>query len=191
MIDNSNIKSRKSGRVISILSKLLVFSKWALLFQVATAILSAVGAPFFPLQFGGDPATGEGRTVQIGVVFDEDMTRAAVYLETLIIVVVCAAGLYAVHHFRRIISNAASGRAFARENGVRLRKIGYVAAGAQVSVYVLWVFSAFIELAGLAVFDGRTMAITPAPWLIILGVFALSTIFLEGADIKEEQDLTV
>ncbi len=112
-------------------------------------------------------------------------------LEGIVVMVFASATLFGLHHLKRILRNVAAGRAFVRENGLRLRKVGYVAAAAMVVLYVLWVGSLVLDMTGVVEFEGNTLAITPLPWIGILGIFVLSTIFLEGAEIKEEQDLTV
>lgn len=186
--------TQKTGNsIISILTTMLVISKWSMWFILITAPLAALGAPFLPLQFGADPADAEATapTFYVGLVLDEEMSRPAYYLETFIVMLFVGAGLYVVHHLQRILGNVRAGAAFDRENGLRLRKIGYAAAIAQLTVYGLWLVSIILDFAGLMEFEGRMITITPMPWIGILGAFALSTIFLEGADIKEEQDLTV
>lgn len=179
--------------LLSILSTLIVISQWSLGFIVVSAPLTVLGAPFLPLQFGSDPSDIDAKTPTffVGLVLDEGMTRPAYFLEALIVMVFGAAALFGLHHLRRILRNVAVGRAFARENGLRLRKVGYAAMAAQLVVYALWIISITLDVTGVMDFEGRTITLTPMPWIGILGVFVLSTIFLEGAQIKEEQDLTV
>ena len=157
------------------------------------APLTAIGAPFLPLRIGPDPAGGdaEGATFFIGLMFDEDMTRPAIILESIIVMVMAGAALYGLHHLRHILRNVSSGAAFVRGNGLRLRKVGYAAVAAQVTIYVLWFISVILGATLGLDFDGRVIILTPIPWVGILGIFVLSTIFLEGEQIKEEQDLTV
>ena len=179
--------------LLSTLSTLIVVAQWSAGFILIGAPLSLMGAPFLPITFGGDPADPNAQTPTffIGLVLDEDMSRASVVLEGIVVMVLAGATLFGLHHLKRILRNVAAGRAFARENGLRLRKVGYAAAAAMVAVYVLWFGSIVLDLTGVVVFEGNTIAITPLPWIGILGIFVLSTIFLEGAEIKEEQDLTV
>ena len=187
------MKQQKSDSIFSVLSTLLVVSKWTLLFIIATGALAALNAPFFPLTFGADPADPDAKwpTFFIGLAFEEDMTRAAYVLEIFVAIMLSGVGLYVIHHLSRILQNVRNGYAFARENGLRLRKAGYAAAYGQLAVYGIWFIALILRVSGRVDFEGVSMAFTPAPWLGILGAFALSTIFLEGADIKEEQDLTV
>jgi len=179
--------------LLSTLSTLIVVSQWSAWFVLASAPLTVLGAPFLPIQFGGDPADPDAQapTFFFGLVLDEDMSRAAFVLEGVIVMIFSGAALYGLHHLQRILRNVAAGRAFVRENGVRLRKVGYVAAASMIVVYGLWIVSIALDVTGVMDFEGRTIAITPLPWIGVLGVFVLSTIFLEGAEIKEEQDLTV
>ena len=179
--------------LLSTLSTLVVISQWSAWLILVGAPLSLMGAPFLPIQFGGDPSDPDAQTPTffIGLVLDQDMSRASVILEGIVVMVLAAATLFGLHHLKHILRNVAAGRAFARENGLRLRKVGYVAAGAMIALYALWTGSIILDLTGVVEFEGNTITITPLPWIGILGIFVLSTIFLEGAEIKEEQDLTV
>ena len=179
--------------ILSTLSALVVATQWTLWFMFILAPLTAIGVPFLPLTIGPDPANtdAEGTTFFIGLVFDEGMTRPAIILEAIIVMVMSGAALYGLHHLRHILRNVSSGAAFVRGNGVRLRKAGYAAAGAQLGIYGLWLFSAILGATLGLDFEGRVITLTPMPWVGILGIFVLSTIFLEGAQIKEEQELTV
>jgi len=184
-------KTAKS--TVSTLSTLVVATKWTLWFIFVSAPLTAIGAPFFPLRVGPSPSDvdAEGPTFFIGLMLDEGMTRPAIILEATIIMVMAGAALFGLHHLRCILKNISSGAAFARENGLRLRKVGYAAVAAQVAIYGLWLVSVILQAAVGLDFEGRVIVLTPMPWVGILGIFVLSTIFLEGAQIKEEQDLTV
>ncbi len=178
---------------VSTLNALVVATQWTIWFMLVSAPLTAIGAPFLPLRVGPSPSDvdAEGTTFFIGLMFDEGMTRPAVVLEAIIVMVIGAAALYGLHHLRHILRNVSSGAAFARENGLRLRKAGYAAAAAQIAVYVIWLISVILEATLGTDFEGRVIILTPMPWVGILGIFVLSTIFLEGAQIKEEQELTV
>lgn len=184
---------RTAKSIVSTLTTLVVATQWTLWFMFIFAPLTAIGAPFLPLRVGPDPANGdaEGTTFFIGLMFDEGMTRPAVILESIIVMVMAGAALYGLHHFRHILRNVSSGAAFVRANGLRLRKAGYAAVTAQLAIYGLWIVSLILGATFGLDFDGRVIILTPIPWVGILGIFVLSTIFLEGAQIKEEQDLTV
>ena len=184
-------EKRKS--VASTLTSLLSISRWVLWYVIVTLPLTALNAPFFPITFGGDPANPDAvwPTAYLSPYLEQTGTRAALYLETLIGVVQAGLGLYVIHNFLRILGNVQSGAAFARQNGERLRKIGFAVAGVQLGIYGLW-FAALLADSFLGIdFKGLLVALSPAPWIGVFGAFALSTIFLEGAEIKEEQDLTV
>ncbi len=184
-------KTAKS--IVSTLSTLVVATQWTLWFMLVFAPLTAIGVPYLPLRIGPDPADvdAEGTTFFIGLIFDEGMTRPAVFLEAIIVMVMAGAALYGLHHLRHILRNVSSGAAFVRGNGLRLRKAGYAAAAAQIAIYGLWLISVILEATMGLDFEGRVIILTPMPWVGILGIFVLSTIFLEGAQIKEEQELTV
>ena len=184
-------KKRKS--VACTLTSLLGITRCVLWYVIVTLPLTALSAPFFPITIGGDFADPDAvwPTVFLSPFLEQNGTRAALYLETLIGVIAAALGLFVIHHFLRILRNVQSGAAFARENGVRLRKIGFAIAGVQLSIYGLWFASLLADMFAGIDFEGLMVTLSPAPWIGVFGAFALSTIFLEGAEIKEEQDLII
>ncbi|MEO1136224.1 MAG: DUF2975 domain-containing protein [Pseudomonadota bacterium] len=187
------IGSGKKDQAVPILIKLLVFSQWALVFLLVAIPLTALGAPFFPLRIGGDPNDPDAQwpTGYIGAVFDEDMTQAALYAEALVLVIFVVMGIYVIRQMLGVLRNVLTGNPFVRDNGVRLRRMGYAGVIAQFSVYGIWILVGLIALAGWADFEGISVILSPAPWVAILLAFALATVFRDGAELKEEQDLTV
>ena len=183
----------KKKSVASGLVSLLSISRWALWFIIVTLPLTAFNAPFFPITIGGDPANPDAAwpTVYLSPYLEQTGTRAALYVETLIGMIQAGLALYVIHHFLRILKNVQGGAAFARQNGERLRKIGFAVAGVQIGIYVLYAASLLANYLLEIDFEGLFVALSPAPWIGVFGAFALSTVFLEGAEIKEEQDLTV
>lgn len=183
----------KRKSVASTLTSLLSISRWVLWYLIVTLPLTALNAPFFPITIGGDFADPDAvwPTMFLSPFLEQSGTRPALYLETLIGMITAGLGLFVIHHFLRILRNVQSGSAFARENGVRLRKIGFAIAGVQLGIYGLWFASLLADMFAGVDFEGLMVALSPAPWIGVFGAFALSTIFLEGSAIKEEQDLTV
>lgn len=184
---------RQNDRSLKILVKLLVFMQWTMVFLLVTVPLTVLRAPFFPLRFGSDPNDADAAwpTFYVGAVFDEDITQAALVADGAVIIIYLALGLYVIRQMLGVLRNVKNGDSFARDNGLRLRRMGYAGAVAQLSVYGVWLLAAIVALAGWAEVDGMSVVLTPAPWVVILLAFALATVFRDGAALKEEQDLTV
>ncbi|MEO1252369.1 MAG: DUF2975 domain-containing protein [Pseudomonadota bacterium] len=182
-----------ADRSVSILITLLRVTRWVTAFVIVSIPLTLLNAPFFPLQFGADPADedAEGRTVYIGRIADESVAEGAMYAQGLIDVMLAAATLYAITQMLGLMRNVAAGHSFVRENGKRLRRIGYTALITQLAIYVVWFFSLTLEGFGAASMEGLIVELTPFPWIVILSVFALATVFNDATTLKEEQDLTV
>ena len=181
------------AKTVSVLVKLLVFTRYAIAFSFITVVGTALKAPFFPLRLGGDPADPDARfpTAYIGTGVNPEMTDAALYTQSATSIVVLVGGFFIVTQMLSVLRNVSAGHAFVRENGERLRRMGYTGVVMQLSIYFIWVLSQAAEISGAADIDGLTMEIGPAPWIIILCAFALATVFKDAATLKEEQDLTV
>ena len=176
-----------------LLITLLRITRWVLAFSALTFILSLFGAPYFPIEFGGDPTdpNAELPTFFIGAAFEPNSTPAGMIAQSFAGLISIGFGLILVHQLLRILANVESGNAFARDNGRRLRVVGACGAVAQLAIYLVWAVAHIVGLSGLATVEGVYAEITPIPWIAILGVFALSRVFAEGTSLKEEQDLTV
>lgn len=179
---------------VRILTRLLEFTRWVLALVAATVIGRMLRLPFFPLLIGGDPADPDAKwpAIFIGSALSPDITPAALYAQSAIDLIMLAMGFYVITQMLGILRNVAADHAFVRENGERLRRIGWAGVIAQLSVYAVWAGAGLIALSGVAKVDGmEEIAISPAPWIIILCAFALSTVFRDAATLKEEQELTV
>lgn len=178
---------------VALLTKVLRYTRVALIFILITVVGTAARLPFFPLRVGGDPADPEARwpTIYFGTAVDPDMTTAAIYTQSAVDIIMIAAGLFVISEMLQVLGNVARRHAFVRENGARLRRMGYAGVVAQLSIYVVWIVSEVVDVAGVAEVEGLMVEISPAPWVIILCAFALSTVFNDAAALKEEQDLTV
>ncbi len=119
------------------------------------------------------------------------MTSAAIYTQAAVDIIMIGAGMFIITEMLQVLRNVAARNAFVRENGERLRRMGYAGVIAQLSIYAVWIVSETIDVAGVAEVEGLIIEISPAPWIIILCAFALSTVFNDAAALKEEQDLTV
>ncbi len=191
--DNLRAAPCAGDGAVAVLTKVLRITRIAMVFVLVTVIGTAARVPFFPLRFGGDPADPEARwpTVFIGAAVDPDMTAAAIYTQSAVDIIMIAAGVFIITEMLQVLRNVAAGNAFVRENGQRLRRMGYAGVIAQLSVYAVWIAAEAIAVAGIADVEGLIIEISPAPWIVILCAFALSTVFNDAATLKEEQDLTV
>lgn len=191
--DNGASHEAKTDKSVLLLIKLLRFTRYALIFILVTVIGIASRIPIFPLRFGGDPADPEARwpTIFLGTAIDPEIALGTLYAQSAVNVILVVAGLFVITDMLKLLRNVARQRAFVRENGKLLRRMGYVGIIAQLSVYAVWLIAQTIDIAGVADIDGLIMSINPAPWIIILCAFALSTVFNDATALKEEQDLTV
>jgi hypothetical protein len=92
--------------------------------------------------------------------------------------------LFIVNRLLEILKTLRFGSPFVRENAVRFRQVGYallLGEGAKIAFSILAaIFDVDVEL---------NMELTT--WIAMIAVFVLAEVFLEGAKMKEEQDLTV
>lgn len=92
--------------------------------------------------------------------------------------------LYVVTRLLEILKTLRFGSPFVKENADRFRQVGYallIGEGAKfVFSFLALIFGADLDI------DFEMIA-----WLAIIAVFVLSEVFLEGARMKEEQELTV
>lgn len=92
--------------------------------------------------------------------------------------------LYVVNRLLEIIKTLRFGSPFDKANADRFRGVGYallIGEGAK------FVFNFFSLIFGADL----DIDVEPIAWAAIIAVFVLSEVFLEGARMKEEQDLTV
>lgn len=192
-ISKRDMVQRAGSDSVMLLTKVLRVSRVALVFIAVTVVGTAARLPFFPLQLGGDPTDETARwpTIYIGAAVDPDITLAALYTQSAVSIVLIVAGLFIISEMLQVLRNVAGGHAFVRENGTRLRRMGYAGVVAQLSVYAVWIVAEVVDIAGVAEVEGIVFEISPAPWVIILCAFALATVFNDAAALKEEQDLTV
>ncbi len=183
----------ETDRAINVLISLLVGTRWVLAVFLVPIVLSIFIPDILPLEFGGDPEDPDARTltVHVGMTVEDYMSRAAVVAESLKTIIQYAFTFYFISQILGVLYNVNSGEPFARDNGVRLRRVGYAGAAAQISIYALWIVFKFIDAFGMATVKGMSVDFNPAPWIGVLSVFALATVFREGTELKEEQDLTV
>ena len=92
--------------------------------------------------------------------------------------------LFVVNRLLEILKTLRFGSPFVKENADRFRNVGYallIGEGAKFAFgFMSLIFSADVDI-----------EMNPITWVAIIAVFVLSAVFLEGARMKEEQDLTV
>ncbi len=184
-------KTKKPDRAIKILISLLVWTRWVLALLLIPVFLSVLMPDVLPLHIGGGPDNPDGATVHIGMMVSDDMSRAAVAAEALNSVIYTVFGLYFISQLLGVLRNVRADNAFARDNGDRLRRIGYAGAAAQLCVYGVWIVFKLADALNMVAVKGMVIELSPAPWIGVLSAFALATVFREGTELKEEQDLTV
>ena len=187
------VNSASDGGSVGALINLLLITRGALVFIFITVVATALRLPFFPLRIGGDPADPDARwpTAYIGASLDPEMTQAALYTQSATDIALLIGGFFIITQMLRVLRNVAAGHAFVRDNGRRLRLMGYAGVVTQLSIYAIWAIAQAADAAGAAEVDGLVMEISPAPWIVILCAFALAAVFNDAATLKEEQDLTV
>jgi hypothetical protein len=138
--------------------------------------IGAIVMPFVPFI-----AQWAGGGEHIGI--DGDV-GAGDYVKLMTYFVAFGVMLFIVNRLLEILKTLRVGSPFVRENAVRFRQVGYallLGEGAKLAFGVLaMIFDADVKL-------GTELT----TWLAMIAVFVLAEVFLEGAKMKEEQDLTV
>ena len=191
--DISQSRVPASDRSINWLVGILKITRWTLVVMLVIVAVGAVWGPEASLTLGGDPLDPEnqGRTAYFGVFYDDETTRAAFLADSMIALGFGVFGIYAITQILKIMGNIVAGAPFARENGSFLRRIGFAGAAAQLFVYGVWIVAGVVAVTTNTQFTGMTVQLSPAPWIGVLIAFSLATIFRQGTELKEEQDLTV
>ena len=182
-----------ADRKISILRGLLVVTRWTLIIAMMFVLAGIVIGTDASITLGADPQDpdAEGRKAYFGVFFDEDTSLGGFRATSLVAFVSGIFGIFAISQILNILGNVSSGHPFVFENGTYLRRIGFAGAVAQLSIYAIWIGAGVIAtLTGIS-FSGMTVQLSPAPWIGVLIAYSLSTIFRQGAEMKQEQDPTV
>ncbi|WP_411819347.1 DUF2975 domain-containing protein [Hyphococcus formosus] len=188
------IKPKAKGiKSVSLLITLLVYTRIILALNYLAVPYYLFAGSNMPKYLGSDPADMDAKwpTIYFGIENNQDMTSAALVVESLVLLISVTFGIFVIGQMLAILRNVQNDNAFARDNGDRLRRIGYFGAGAQLSIYGVWLVTAAMEAAQLIDTEGLEMGLSTAPWIGVLIAFSLATIFRHGTDIKEEQDLTV
>jgi hypothetical protein len=148
---------------------------WIALGGVTFALLFLPIAPVIANMFGGSDA----------LVFDGDgFADAEDFIKVANAFVTFAVMLFVVNRLLEILKTLRFGSPFVKENADRFRGLGYALLMGEGAKFAF----GFLSLIYDADVDINTSFIT---WLAIVAVFVLSEVFREGAQMKEEQDLTV
>jgi hypothetical protein len=92
--------------------------------------------------------------------------------------------LYIVNRLLEILRTLRFGSPFVRENADRFKRVGFALLLGEAAKIIFGILG--------AIFDADVEIGTElTTWIAIVAVFVLAEVFLEGAKMKEEQDLTV
>lgn len=121
-------------------------------------------------------------------------SRGLVLMWFLVVLPVVIAALVVLHQLRRVFQSLAAGDPFVRANATRIRVIGFVVLAMEV-VRVLALLGQAYYLEANFAFSAIQLRMVPRPDLgvLFLGLVLLviAEVFRQGADLREEQSLTV
>lgn len=111
-----------------------------------------------------------------------------------LVVVWLGAALAIIHQLRLVFRKLVDGQPFVRANAARIRVIGVVVIAMEIArFFLLLAQSAFLR--SNFTFEGLTLNVVPRPNLgvILVGlvVLVIAEVFRQGAELREEQELTV
>ncbi len=148
---------------------------WICLGGVTIALMVLPLAPMIANMFAGSDA----------IIFDGDgLVDAEDFIKVASAFVTFAVMLFVVNRLLEILKTLRFGSPFVKENADRFRGLGYALLMGEGAKFAF----GFLSLIYDADVNINTSFIT---WLAIIAVFVLSEVFREGAQMKEEQDLTV
>jgi hypothetical protein len=120
-----------------------------------------------------------------GVSIDGDIdVDAGDFVEVLRYFISFGVALYVVERLLELLKTLRFGSPFVKENATRFRNVGWALLIGELSKIVIWILAAITGAEVEADLDFTL-------FVSIAAVFVLSEVFLEGARMKEEQDLTV
>lgn len=169
------MKAIGKASLASILAAGLHVVRGAVFVAFAGLSIAAVTMPFIPLIAR---VAGHDLDLQVDGGFSGGYVKVMTYF------VAFGVMLFIVNRLLEILKTLRFGSPFVRENAVRFRQVGYallLGEGAKIAFGILGaIFDVDVEL--------NTELTT---WVAMIAVFVLAEVFLEGAKMKEEQDLTV
>lgn len=164
------------GSLASILAAALHIVRVVIFIGFVGLSIAAVTTPFIPLivKLAGGV---EHLDIHGGV-------GAGSYVKLMRYFVAFGVMLFIVNRLLEILKTLRFGSPFVRENAVRFRQVGYALLLGELAKIAFGVLA--------AIFDAHVKLGTElTTWIAMIAVFVLSEVFLEGAKMKEEQDLTV
>ncbi|GJL91113.1 DUF2975 domain-containing protein [Hyphococcus sp.] len=148
---------------------------WIALGGITLALMILPLAPMIASMFADSDA----------IIFDGDgFADAEDFIKVTSAFVTFAVMLFVVNRLLEILKTLRFGSPFVKENADRFRGLGYALLMGEGAKFAF----GFLSLIYDADVSINSSFIT---WLAIIAVFVLSEVFREGAQMKEEQDLTV
>lgn len=211
------MQAYRPNRVVGVLGAIVSFAYFGLL---GLGIVATIGLPVVKLMAGDDPHWTFGLTVPIASL-ESDATvltrwgdarlevedvRGSLKLPVSMLpwwlfavlwtytATAIALALLFLHHLRRLFQHVRGGAPFEATNARRLRRLGFIA----LALALLNGLAEFVT--SLAVRDGlisermkvpHGLSLDPSLVLFGLVLLALAEIFRRGADLEEDQSLTV
>lgn len=170
------------GSLASILAVGLHFTRIILIIAFIGLSIAMAVVPFVPLVVGaiqGIPGLNLSGDIDVGV-------DAGDFIGLSFKFVTFGVMLFVVNKLLDILKTLRFGSPFVMENADRFREVGYALLIGEGAKFAFG-FLAMIFDAG----DEVDVDTTFIAWIAIIAVFVLSSVFREGAKMKEEQDLTV
>lgn len=170
------------GSVSSLLKTMLDVVYGLLLLVAGLLVIAAFAALLFKI----DPATV--KALSVDGVQAQNLVRGPVLAALLVVAGLNVGGVTViVHRLRKIFSTLTAGDPFHPDNVVRLRLIGLMLAGLEITRHLTWIGGAWL-FPGL---DKSGPSFGLSSWFSILVVFVLAEVFREGARLRREAELTI
>jgi len=173
------MKAIGKGSIASMLAVLLHFVRVIICIAIGGLLIASFLLPFLPtildwvMQFEG-----------VDIDFDDFSFDMGDIVEIVSGLITLGVALFIVNRLLEILRTLRLEAPFVKENAVRFRRVGFALIIGEVSKIALGIMGAIFD----ADID-KSIEITNL--MAIAAVFVLSEVFLEGARLKEEQDLTV
>jgi hypothetical protein len=164
---------------LKIILDVVFFALWIGIGAVALMMLAAVLFSFNPELIDNiSIRTGGAEIAARGPVLLGGLAAAGLYLIGVLVI---------VERLRRIFSTLTAGDPFHPENVRRLRVVGLVLAGLEISRYLIYALGVW-ALPGAEI---KEPEFSPTAWFSVLVVFVLAEVFREGARLRREAELTI
>lgn len=171
------MKAIGKGSLATILAMGLHFARIIIWIAFAGLTVAVVIIPFLPMLI-------DWAAQHEGVNVDADSFSGSDVIEIFQHFISFGVTLFVINRLLELLKTLRLGSPFVRENAERFRRVGYALLIGEGAKFLLGLISVVID----ADID---IEIELMSWIAIAAVFVLSEVFLEGARMKEEQDLTV